>query len=112
MLGVGRYRDDVHLVRALAEAGLDVGALVLVATPMYAFREDLGTLAEGCIGPSQWEPHAQGRPDIRPFLFGLVRIRHQRALEITARARRLRDFIPKQAAGAALGRGKRLFPFR
>ncbi|MGH8057071.1 MAG: amino acid ABC transporter substrate-binding protein, partial [Candidatus Entotheonellia bacterium] len=66
ILGVGRYRDDVHLVRALAEAGLDVDALVLVATPMHAFREDLGELAEGCIGPSQWEPHAQGRPDVGP----------------------------------------------
>ena len=66
MLGVGRYRDDVNLVRALAEAGLEVGALVLVATPMHAFREDLGTLAQGCIGPSQWEPHAQGTPDVGP----------------------------------------------
>jgi branched-chain amino acid transport system substrate-binding protein len=30
------------------------------------FWEELGEAAEGCIGPSQWEPHAQGQPVVGP----------------------------------------------
>ncbi len=66
ILGVGRYQDDVRLVRALAEEHADVKALALVATPLHTFREDLEQAAEGCIGPSQWEPSASEKPDAGP----------------------------------------------
>ena len=66
IVGVGRYDDDVALVRALAQTRLRVKALALVAAPMQAFREDLQGLAEGCIGPSQWEPDMQVIPDVGP----------------------------------------------
>lgn len=66
IVGAGRYKDDVTLVRALAEISLKVKALALVATPMQAFWEDLGEGAEGCIGPSQWEPGGHATPDVGP----------------------------------------------
>ena len=66
IVGVGRYDDDVALVRALAQMRLRVKALAVVAAPMQAFREDLQGLAEGCIGPSQWEPDIDVAPDVGP----------------------------------------------
>jgi branched-chain amino acid transport system substrate-binding protein len=66
IVGVGRYDDDVALVRALAQTRLRVKALAVVAAPMQAFREDLQGLAEGCIGPSQWEPDIDVAPDVGP----------------------------------------------
>jgi branched-chain amino acid transport system substrate-binding protein len=66
IVGVGRYTDDVGLVRALANLRLDAQGLAVVATPMQAFRQDLQQAAEGWIGPSQWEPESQGLPDVGP----------------------------------------------
>jgi branched-chain amino acid transport system substrate-binding protein len=66
IVGVGRYADDVALVRGLAEHHVDVEALAVVATPMQAFRDDLRHLAEGCLGPSQWEPEDAVLPDVGP----------------------------------------------
>jgi len=66
IVGVGRYVDDVALVRALADLQLDVDILAVVAAPMQVFREDLREAAEGCIGPSQWEPEGQALPDVGP----------------------------------------------
>jgi branched-chain amino acid transport system substrate-binding protein len=66
IVGVGRYEDDVALVRALAQMRLRVKALAVVAAPLQAFWEDLQGLAEGCIGPSQWEPGRDVTPDVSP----------------------------------------------
>jgi branched-chain amino acid transport system substrate-binding protein len=66
IVGVGRYTDDVGLVRALADLRFDAKGLAAVATAMQAFREDLQQAAEGWIGPSQWEPESQGLPDVGP----------------------------------------------
>jgi branched-chain amino acid transport system substrate-binding protein len=66
IVGIGSYREDVWLVRALAATRPEITALALVATPMHLFWEELGEAAEGCIGPSQWEPHAQGQPVVGP----------------------------------------------
>jgi branched-chain amino acid transport system substrate-binding protein len=78
IVGVGRYEDDVALVRALAQMRLRVKALAVVAAPMQAFWEDLQGLAEGCIGPSQWEPGMQVRPDVGPTSASIIeRFRHR-----------------------------------
>jgi branched-chain amino acid transport system substrate-binding protein len=66
IVGVGHYADDVALVRALADLQVDVDVLAVVATPMGAFHQDLREVAEGCIGPSQWEPEGQMLPDVGP----------------------------------------------
>jgi branched-chain amino acid transport system substrate-binding protein len=66
IVAIGRYADDVALVRAVAKMALGIQALAAVATPMQAFWEDLHETAEGCIGPSQWELGGSGVPDIGP----------------------------------------------
>jgi len=62
----GRYDDDVALVHALTETPLALKTAAAVAAPMQAFWSDLRERAEGWIGPAQWEPEAQGSPDIGP----------------------------------------------
>jgi branched-chain amino acid transport system substrate-binding protein len=66
ILTVGRYDDDVSIIRALAGTSLERKTVAAVAAPMQAFLSDLRERAEGCIGPSQWEPWAEGLPDIGP----------------------------------------------
>jgi len=56
----------VALVHALAQTRQRIKALAVVAAPMQAFWEDLQELAEGCIGPSQWEPGRDVTPDVGP----------------------------------------------
>jgi branched-chain amino acid transport system substrate-binding protein len=63
---VGRFNDDVLLVRSLAEHLHDRKAGAAVATPMQAFWSELRERAEGWIGPSQWELTAEGFPDVGP----------------------------------------------
>jgi branched-chain amino acid transport system substrate-binding protein len=66
IIAIGRYADDVALVRALARIRPGVRALAAVAAPMQAFWEDLQGAAEGCIGPSQWEVNRGRVPDTGP----------------------------------------------
>lgn len=78
IIAVGRYVDDVALVRALPKMHLGVQALAAVAAPIQAFWEDLQEAAEGCIGPSQWELSMGGAPDIGPTAAAFVeRFRHR-----------------------------------
>jgi branched-chain amino acid transport system substrate-binding protein len=63
---IGRFDDDVRLVRALTENPLTLKTAAAVATPMQAFWGDLRERADGWIGPSQWEPGAEGAPDVGP----------------------------------------------
>jgi branched-chain amino acid transport system substrate-binding protein len=64
LIAVGRYADDVALVRTLAKTSREGRVVAAVAASMQAFGKDLLALAEGCIGPSQWEPGAEGFPDV------------------------------------------------
>jgi len=56
VVGVGLIQDDLSLARELAMTDLGAEALVVVAAGVSLFGEEMGTLAEGFIGPSQWEP--------------------------------------------------------
>jgi branched-chain amino acid transport system substrate-binding protein len=56
ILGGGHFEDGQLLNRQLADLDINVHALSLIAAAtLPAFREALGTLAEGVMGPSQWE---------------------------------------------------------
>jgi branched-chain amino acid transport system substrate-binding protein len=66
MLVVGRYDDDVALIRALAPTSLAINAIGAVAAAMQGFWSDLRQLGDGCIGPSQWEPAPGVIPDVGP----------------------------------------------
>lgn len=66
IVAVGRYEDDVALARTLAQMPCDAKVIAAVGAPMQAFRRDLQEIADGCIGPSQWEPGAAAAPMIGP----------------------------------------------
>ena len=76
LVAVGRIRHDIALARALAMRNTrpTIGIAAIVATPIAAFAEALGTDADGFIGPSQWEPPTAGiagaldvvAPDVGP----------------------------------------------
>ena len=63
---VGRIQDDIHLARLLRMSDGGEGAIVAVAAGIQAFHDALGNLANGFIGPSQWEPESQFVPDFGP----------------------------------------------
>ncbi|MBI4589044.1 MAG: amino acid ABC transporter substrate-binding protein [Candidatus Rokubacteria bacterium] len=60
LVGVGSFQDDIAMVRR-RELLAGVKSLAVVAAGLAAFQRELGDLAEGVIGPSQWEP---GSPEV------------------------------------------------
>jgi branched-chain amino acid transport system substrate-binding protein len=63
---VGRVQNDKLLARQLAKSSIDVGVVVAVAAGIQGFQDDLGSLADRFVGPSQWEPNAWYIPDFGP----------------------------------------------
>ncbi len=61
----GRFEDDVAIIRERRMLET-VGTVACVAAGADAFHQELGVLAEGVIGPSQWEPHRYEQPRIGP----------------------------------------------
>ena len=61
LVGAGSFQDDVVIVRGLDLANR-VKTLAFVGTGLEAFYGEVGALAEGVIGPSQWEPAADDGP--------------------------------------------------
>jgi ABC-type branched-subunit amino acid transport system substrate-binding protein len=65
LLIVGRFEDDVAVVRRLRDRRQAPALLAAVAAGIPAFGEELGPAAEGVLGPAQWWPTAR-RPKIGP----------------------------------------------
>lgn len=63
---VGRVQNDLRLARQLAESGINAGTAVAVAAGIQEFQDELGSLADRFVGPSQWEPEAAYTPDFGP----------------------------------------------
>ncbi len=67
----GSFQDDVAIVRQRGRLPC-VKALAVVAAGLGAFHQEVGRLAEGVIGPSQWEPELKydiiAGPDLAWFL--------------------------------------------
>lgn len=61
----GRFEDDVAMIRE-RQMLETVGTVACVAAGTDAFHRELGGLAEGVIGPSQWEPHLYEHPAVGP----------------------------------------------
>ncbi len=61
----GRFEDDVAIIRERRMLET-VGTVSCVAAGADAFHQELGVLAEGVIGPSQWEPDRYEEPRIGP----------------------------------------------
>ena len=69
VVGIGRIRHDIATARALASLPNRerIGLAAVVATPIAEFANELGQLADGFIGPSQWEPATSvPQPDVGP----------------------------------------------
>ena len=63
---VGRVQNDLRLARQLVESGISAGTVVAVAAGIQGFYDELGSLAQRFIGPSQWEPETNVEPDFGP----------------------------------------------
>jgi branched-chain amino acid transport system substrate-binding protein len=95
LITVGRYDDDVALIRTMAQMSSGTRVIAAVGAPMQAFCSDLQAMADGCIGPSQWEPGAAGAPDVGPSSAAFIARFHQRFGQIP-------DYPAAQAYAAGL----------
>ncbi len=81
LVGVGRFEDDLAIARSRDVLGT-VKTLAYVGAGLEAFYRELGDLAEGVIGPSQWEPDVHHAPLAGPgekwFCSEFERAFHQR----------------------------------
>ena len=73
VIGVGRIQDDLALARQIAERPFQARMIAVVAAGIGQFHEELGGLATGFLGPSQWEPGADYAPDYGPSARELAR---------------------------------------
>ena len=55
LLAVGRIYNDLQFAKQLADRGIDLGTVAVVAAPIQQFKDALGDAAERFVGPSQWE---------------------------------------------------------
>src|SRR5277367_1536578 len=62
----GSYQHDVAVMRAVAESRLNIPVLGCVAAGVARFASDLGELADGIVGPSQWEDSFEIKPALGP----------------------------------------------
>lgn len=66
LAAAGSFAQDVVLIRVVVGSNLNIPVLACVAAGVHGFAEELGEDAEGIVGPSQWEDHAQIAPEIGP----------------------------------------------
>ncbi len=66
LLSVGSYQHDVDVMRFASAEPLSIPVLGCVAAGINQFSADLGSKAEGIIGPAQWDPSLQVRPLLGP----------------------------------------------
>jgi ABC-type branched-subunit amino acid transport system substrate-binding protein len=80
LVGVGAFQDDVAIARQRAALPAKT-TLALVAAGLGAFGHEVGGLAEGIVGPSQWEPGAGETPLAGPdsgwFVDAFERVFHR-----------------------------------
>ncbi|MGH7813970.1 MAG: ABC transporter substrate-binding protein [Candidatus Binataceae bacterium] len=66
LFSAGPYEYDVAVMRAVAATPLNIPVLGCVAAGVRRFREGLGELADGIVGPSQWEESLDLAPELGP----------------------------------------------
>ena len=62
----GSYAFDLAMMRFAVAAHHSIPVLACVAAGVTRFYDDLGDDAEGIVGPSQWEPQLDLRPELGP----------------------------------------------
>ncbi|HEY9158795.1 ABC transporter substrate-binding protein [Candidatus Binatus sp.] len=66
LASAGSYEHDVAVMRSVAASRLNIPVLGCVAAGVRRFASDLGELAEGIVGPSQWEDSIEIAPALGP----------------------------------------------
>ncbi|HZC45766.1 MAG TPA: ABC transporter substrate-binding protein, partial [Candidatus Acidoferrum sp.] len=66
LASAGSYEHDVAVIRSVASSNLNIPVLGCVAAGVGRFASDLGELAEGIVGPSQWEDSLELTPALGP----------------------------------------------
>jgi ABC-type branched-subunit amino acid transport system substrate-binding protein len=66
LVAAGSFEQDVELVRGVIESDLNLPVIACVAAGVGGFATALGALANGIIGPSQWEEQLAHRTEIGP----------------------------------------------
>ena len=66
LASAGSYEYDVAVMRAVVESRLNIPVLGCVAAGVSRFASDLGELADGIVGPSQWEDSLELDPALGP----------------------------------------------
>ncbi len=66
LASAGSYEHDVAVMRAVAASSLNILVLGCVAAGVRRFGSDLGELADGIVGPSQWEDSIELEPALGP----------------------------------------------
>jgi branched-chain amino acid transport system substrate-binding protein len=66
LLSVGSYEHDVAVMRFATSERLYIPVLGCVGAGVNKFGLDLGSSAEGVVGPAQWDPLIEVRPKLGP----------------------------------------------
>jgi branched-chain amino acid transport system substrate-binding protein len=66
LVSAGGFEHDLAVIRAAAQSHLSLPVLACVAAGVARFRDELGELAEGVVGPSQWEIDSKVKPELGP----------------------------------------------
>jgi branched-chain amino acid transport system substrate-binding protein len=66
LASAGSYEHDIAVMRAVAASRLNIPVLGCVAAGVRRFASDLGELADGIVGPSQWEDSIEIAPALGP----------------------------------------------
>src|SRR5262249_43314616 len=66
LLSAGSYEHDVAVMRYAISERLYIPMLGCVAAGGNNFFYDLGDGAEGVVGPAQWDPLLENRPELGP----------------------------------------------
>jgi branched-chain amino acid transport system substrate-binding protein len=72
-VSIGGYEHDLAMVRVAAAQHLNIPVIGCIAAGVDRFGADLGDDAEGILGPSQWEPDFDVRPELGPTSDEFVR---------------------------------------
>ena len=66
IIGVGRIQDDLLLAKQMMQKQVRARVIAVVAAGIGQFKDELGSAADGFMGPSQWEAGAVYTPDYGP----------------------------------------------
>jgi len=92
---VGRVQNDISIAWKIVESDIRSRVVVAVAAGIQAFKDELGSLSHGFVGPSQWEPRVHSPPDFGPSSAEVIS-------SLTRSGRKIVDYPMAQAYAAGV----------